>query len=338
MKFFLTSLLFVALVKGATATTKPKVRRATRSTMSYAVDTSTHHIVGGSDASPGEYPFFVQGDGCGASLIWKDIVLSAAHCKGAFSGQVLVGAYEENNQVSHDKTLKTIVDACVFGTKQLTYSISVDVVQDQNSEWVSSKNEIEHPDYDGDVFKDYMIVALDREVANPNVAMVGLAGASSGLAFGDDLTVIGFGATSEGGPGDSTLQEVEVDATSCDPAHSSNPAYDADFMFCAACNGRDSCQGDSGGPIFRNGIQHGVVSWGDGCARPGVPGVYATVSAEIEWIKQTVCARAANPPAWACNGGTSPAPAPNGPTPTPPTPTIQPHPTSANACASIGNF
>ena len=36
-------------------------------------------IVGGADADPGEFPFFVQWSGCGASLVWKDIVLSAAH-------------------------------------------------------------------------------------------------------------------------------------------------------------------------------------------------------------------------------------------------------------------
>ena len=59
-------------------------------------------IVGGQDASKGEFPFFVQGRGCGASLIWKDIVLCASHCKGAvgnFRGRVLVGATEKDDEV-----------------------------------------------------------------------------------------------------------------------------------------------------------------------------------------------------------------------------------------------
>jgi secreted trypsin-like serine protease len=38
-------------------------------------------IVGGEDAVAGEFPFFVQWRGCGASLIWEDILLTAAHVR-----------------------------------------------------------------------------------------------------------------------------------------------------------------------------------------------------------------------------------------------------------------
>ena len=95
----------------------------------------------------------------------------------------------------------------------------------------------------------------------------------------------------------------------------------------------------SGGPIFKDGYQVGIVSWGDGCARDGVPGVYATVSAEIEWIKQTVCSQSSDKPDWACSGGTSPVPPGNIGQPTttqqppattqaPPTTTTQAPPTT----------
>ena len=136
-------------------------------------------------------------------------------------------------------------------------------------------SETEHPDYDGDVFKDYMIVKLDREVTNPNIRMVGLAGDSSPLSIGDSFTVVGFGAVYEGGPGSSTLQEVDVDYSSCWSAYGSVSSYDPNYMFCAGgtpSGGTDSCQGDSGGPLVRDGLQHGVVSWGYGCAQPNIPG------------------------------------------------------------------
>ncbi|XP_046382875.1 trypsin-like [Ischnura elegans] len=48
----------------------------------------------------------------------------------------------------------------------------------------------------------------------------------------------------------------------------------------------DSCQGDSGGPLLINGTQHGIVSWGIGCAIPHNPGVYTDVAAHRSWIRK----------------------------------------------------
>lgn len=85
-------------------------------------------------------------------------------------------------------------------------------------------------------------------------------------------------------------------------------------MFCAGVSGggKDSCQGDSGGPIVikKSGqdVQVGVVSWGDGCGRPGKPGVYARVSVAEDWIKSEGCQLSSANPVF-CDGP-SPVPAP----------------------------
>ncbi|VDM57857.1 unnamed protein product [Angiostrongylus costaricensis] len=63
--------------------------------------------------------------------------------------------------------------------------------------------------------------------------------------------------------------------------------------FCAGYlqGGTDSCQGDSGGPFACqnkiNGpyVLAGVISWGDGCAQKGQPGIYTMVTPYLSWIE-----------------------------------------------------
>lgn len=229
----------------------------------------------------------VNMNGCGATLIGPDIVLGAAHC-GNFNGDTVEVA-----------------------------GLSRQIVQ-----------QVSHPSYNDDtVENDFALYRLASPV-NLNggtFAVVNTDG--SAPAGGEDLTVMGFGATSEGGSGSNSLLKVEVPAqtnTQCQAAY--GDGFVANVMFCAGQGGKDSCQGDSGGPIVReaSGQQHvlfGVVSWGNGCADPNFPGVYARVSSAIGWIESVACDNWGSSVNGLCgNNNNSPVAAPtaNPPPPTPP--------------------
>ncbi|GAK15927.1 putative trypsin [Vibrio sp. JCM 19053] len=111
-------------------------------------------------------------------------------------------------------------------------------------------------------------------------------------SIGDWLSVAGLGRTSEGGSSPSRLQEVDVPLVSDMTCRQAGGNYTTvgEVSFCAGIpqGGIDSCQGDSGGPIVinRSGVitQLGVVSWGIGCARPGMYGVYSDIAAMRNFV------------------------------------------------------
>lgn len=61
----------------------------------------------------------------------------------------------------------------------------------------------------------------------------------------------------------------------------------AEGMICAGYQEgqRDACDGDSGGPLVCDGLLAGVVSFGNDCALPGYPGMYADVTYYHDWIR-----------------------------------------------------
>nr|CAB3263182.1 uncharacterized protein LOC104265951 [Phallusia mammillata] len=117
--------------------------------------------------------------------------------------------------------------------------------------------------------------------------------------------VLGFGATDPSGGGITNRQSLQIlsmpliDDATCQSSYldrfNNNRTYITNTMFCAGYmeGGRDSCRGDSGGPLIcmnrvtRRILQWGVVSWGGGCAIRNKPGVYAKVAAFHSWIQNT---------------------------------------------------
>jgi secreted trypsin-like serine protease len=216
-------------------------------------DTISPNVVGGTRAAEGEFPFMVRlSMGCGGSLYSSRLVLTAAHC---------VGATGSNTSIT-----------ATLGAVDLQSSSRITV----RSNYVYRA-----PGYNG-AGKDWALIRL----ATPVTSLATLPIATTTAYDSGTFTVAGWGAAREGGAQQRYLLKATVPFVS-DSVCNSN--YGGDLIpaeeICAGytSGGTDTCQGDSGGPMFRRDannawIQVGIVSWGNGCARPNYPGVYTQVS------------------------------------------------------------
>lgn len=111
----------------------------------------------------------------------------------------------------------------------------------------------------------------------------------------DFVTVTGWGSTDEEGDNSINLLAVDVALVETTECNSTYEGGIAKGFICAGSieGGKDSCQGDSGGPmIYRDSNEKahliGIVSWGQGCGRKAIPGVYVDVKYYINWIYDNI--------------------------------------------------
>lgn len=116
---------------------------------------------------------------------------------------------------------------------------------------------------------------------------------------GEPVSVYGMGATAEDGDSSDVLRRAIVRDLS-GPGRSvrcgsyDRSEFDGATEICAGLprGGVDSCQGDSGGPLVEwfagRPVLVGVVSEGNGCARPGYPGIYTRISSYVNWIRAKI--------------------------------------------------
>ncbi|XP_062865802.1 coagulation factor VII [Trichomycterus rosablanca] len=104
-------------------------------------------------------------------------------------------------------------------------------------------------------------------------------------------TVSGWGRLSQNGPPSTVLQRLDVPRVPLEMCRAHSGLTLTNNMLCAGFRegGRDACQGDSGGPLVtrynNTWFLTGVVSWGRGCARSDVYGVYTRITVFVEWMR-----------------------------------------------------
>ncbi|KAK7879038.1 hypothetical protein WMY93_030791 [Mugilogobius chulae] len=236
-------------------------------------ETSSERIVGGVNSVEGEWPWqvsllFSGNMYCGASVVSSDWIVSAAHC---FS----------KDRLSDPRLWRAHLGMLSQGSPKHEAEIQRIVV---------------HEYYNAFTF-DYDIALLQLKKPWPPtlsalIKPVCLPPPSHTVTDSHPCWVTGWGYRSEE---DKVLPTVLLKArvfiqsqTDCKKSYSlASPR-----MLCAGVSSgeQDACRGDSGGPLScqepggGRWFLIGIVSWGLGCGRPNLPGVYTRVSKFTSWI------------------------------------------------------
>ena len=244
-------------------------------------------IINGVPGTTKDYPWVVNYEGCGGSLISAEWVLTAAHCFNDASNTGVNTSIENRSPVIllSDNIQPPSADAQTIPISQI----------------------ITHPSYNISSFdNDIALIKLSRAVSNPTP--VGL-NADTVLAENTRMTALGWGATLIDANNKPTnlspillkIDQVLVSQTACQQAYNQANTAITDNMLCfnsvPGQQKSDTCQGDSGGPAVvaanNSFVQVGVVSFGPSdpfppCGSPNFPGVYAKVANYQAWIKSYV--------------------------------------------------
>lgn len=223
-------------------------------------------IVGGEEADIEDHPWqaSLQVLGfhfCGGSIISPDVILTAGHCTTHPASMITVRV--GSSRKSSGGTLFTV--------KKI----------ERHEDFKTNRYGI--PENDVAILKLSRSIQLS-ETAQPVQLFAQREEANEGVL----ATITGWGAIREGTSTTDVLRTVDVPIITkaeCSKAYSSFGGV-PNGQICAAYpeGGKDSCQGDSGGPLVIGGRQAGIVSWGNGCAREGYPGVYTEIAAVRDWL------------------------------------------------------
>merc|ERR1712048_728069 len=233
-------------------------------------------IVGGYQAERHAWPFIVKiRIGCGGSIVSNNWIVTAAHCCRVSNIRFLDVTVGEYDRGAND------VGARTYRVKSKTI----------------------HPQFVQTTLKnDICLLELEESITFSSVAQPVCFPEKNSridqvkLGEGPLCYVAGWGRIGEQLGTARILQETQVpivNNTVCDAAYQRNNINET-AMLCAgyAEGGIDACQGDSGGPLIcvenNQPVLRGVVSWGIGCARRGLYGVYTRTSSYIEWVTDII--------------------------------------------------
>lgn len=241
-------------------------------------------IVGGQPVPEGQLPFVANVSvagvaGCTGTLVSARWVITAGHC-GSATGAPTGG------MLPSPVALPASAYELVLGTVR---------ADGRGGERHAVSRVVVSSDYTvgNGAGSDVTLLELDRPSAIAPMRIIAPADRAAWRA-GAMATIAGFGTTKQDGPTPDTMQVAQVPIIADESCGQKYPrgsgalggdGFDPATMVCAGYpqGGTDTCQGDSGGPLLVDaapGVTRlvGATSFGDGCAQPDKPGVYARLA------------------------------------------------------------
>ncbi|KAL7026039.1 hypothetical protein ACKWTF_013758 [Chironomus riparius] len=252
-------------------------------------------IIGGKDASPGEFPwhallvynlpFLMEGYHCGGSLITSTHVLTAAHCT---SRRHLPSTWNLTRVRLGEIDINSIADCKKSNDKPPNCGIEIFISKIFTHELYSAK-----PGSPNDI----SIIKLKDKVQYTDYIMPICLPIKKNIRTDSGIgTIVGFGKTEDGLSSD-TLLKTEIgiqNFSECKRKYRSQRTEIQGSQICATGEKSDSCSGDSGGGFVRKDEDSsvwyliGIISFGPKKCNSEFPGVYVKVQNYIHWIKEKI--------------------------------------------------
>lgn len=240
-------------------------------------------IVNGDKSNPSNRSFFAKAGYdqysftndilCGATLIWSDIAITAAHCQGAFNNGLLT-----LDQYTNDYTKVMPIDR-----------------QSRHPGWSTTRKKLNY---------DVLVLRLTTPLSDSDAAKpIPINTNSYYPTKNQQLKAYGFGLTENQVVSD-YLREADVTYISNDECFGRgitfNNVLNSQEVMCTDPFAKKTatCLGDSGGPLTdaTGSTLMGVISFGSGCEADLIPDGHVRLSQVSDWVEKQICSLSANPP------------------------------------------